>query len=774
MLALSRRMPELRALSCSIIALVAAGVLTTYALPAFAADQSGDNSAKAPDAPELEVVVITATRGLAADIAPVKSSLEATQPQSTIDRTFIEDSVADTSDYTGTLTVSPSTSGIANNGPGLSEKDATLRGFGDGNYNVTYDGIPFGDTNDPSHHTTAYFPASTIGAVQVNRGPGEAGDLGQASLGGAIDLFSRTFSETPYAQQKVTYGSWNTRNLVTTLQSGKVEWLGNTRVTANFQELSSDGYLTNARTKEYNQFIKTETALNANWALTFLATHNSGQIHQPDNDGITLAQANTYGKNFSMSSNPALPTYYGYNTVKKETDFEYLRLNGMFGDGFALENTGYTYSYINHTYSATDTTQSANDILKNTYNSWGTKAGATGNKDVAGYDKLNAYRVWGDIARLSKNFSYGNVTGQLRGGFWYEIAETDRHRYDVDWTLGGVRNPIEKAPSGVSPAPDASVQFFERSSWKHYEPFLDIETHPIDGLTITPGVKYVSFTRDIAAPIGSKTRLPTYASATYTRTLPFLSLNYKIQDNLAVFAQYAQGFLIPPLKAFYVPDPKYNTIKPQTSTNYQIGTVYNSENVTFDADVYYVRAENAFQTGSVAVPGGGFEKIYYNDGTVDYKGVEAEGTYAFADGPLDGFSVFSNGSINDARGVTIGMSNYHKQIKNAPKWTAAFGIIYKMDNITLSLIDKFTGEQWASDGEAAAYKIPSYSVTNLVAGYDFGRFKLQAGIYNLFDDRSVTDITVNDGPTPTDPNSHDQFWWVPERSYQITLRATVD
>ena len=69
--------------------------------------------------------------------------------------------------------ISPSlSSGVNENGPGLSEKDAVIRGFGDGEYNVTYDGIPFADTNDPTHHTTAYFPASTIGAAEVDRGPG--------------------------------------------------------------------------------------------------------------------------------------------------------------------------------------------------------------------------------------------------------------------------------------------------------------------------------------------------------------------------------------------------------------------------------------------------------------------------------------------------------------------------------------------------------------------------------------------------------------------------
>ena len=71
-----------------------------------------------------------------------------------------------------------------NNGIGLSESKAQIRGFQDGEYNVTYDGVPFGDTNDPTHHSTTFFPSNTIETLIVDRGPGNASQLGQATFGG--------------------------------------------------------------------------------------------------------------------------------------------------------------------------------------------------------------------------------------------------------------------------------------------------------------------------------------------------------------------------------------------------------------------------------------------------------------------------------------------------------------------------------------------------------------------------------------------------------------
>src|SRR4029077_11206073 len=95
------------------------------------------------------------------------------------------------------------------NGPGFAESKTVLRGFQDGEYNVTYDGIAFGDTNNPTHHSTSYFPASTIGGLAVDRGPGNAGQLGQANFGGSINMFSPEVGDALGFRQPATYGSLN-------------------------------------------------------------------------------------------------------------------------------------------------------------------------------------------------------------------------------------------------------------------------------------------------------------------------------------------------------------------------------------------------------------------------------------------------------------------------------------------------------------------------------------------------------------------------------------
>ena len=83
----------------------------------------------------LETVVVTGT-AFNADVAPAKASLDTMEPQTIINKSYIQDSVANTADYTTILAIAPSMTGMDINGPGLSDGNVknTLRGLPDGNF----------------------------------------------------------------------------------------------------------------------------------------------------------------------------------------------------------------------------------------------------------------------------------------------------------------------------------------------------------------------------------------------------------------------------------------------------------------------------------------------------------------------------------------------------------------------------------------------------------------------------------------------------------------
>jgi iron complex outermembrane receptor protein len=717
---------------------------------------------------QVDELVVTGTGG-AVTTAPVKASLEATEPQSIIDRKAIDQFIPVTADFTQIVNLAPSVSGTSFNGPGLGEAKTVLRGFQDGQFNVTYDGIPWGDANGPTHHSTSFFPSSTIGAAVVDRGPGEASQLGVATFGGSINLFSPEVSDERGGSQLLSVGSWNTRMSVTKLNTGDIDQLNGAHFLFNFQELNTDGYLSHNDARAYNQLVRGVVPIVGSWKLTVLATWNQTKIHTNDNAGATLTQVGLYGKNFALDNNPANPTYFRYNFVNKHTYFNYAKLTGDVTSSLKLEDTVYSYYYKNDTESALDPTLSPADIANNTGLAITQVAGGkpVANGHVPGYTKLNVYKIYGDILHLDQELPFGKI----KAGVWLETADTGpRARYDYDATASlGVTPRVVDYRQKVIPGVPQYLEYLQQSGWHQYEPFVDFEWKVMPQLTITPGVKFLHERIFVNADVNQKSRQPFHDSKTFEKTLYFATANYKVQDNLSVYAQYATGFLVPDISVTQVVNPQLSQLKPQESTNYQAGAVYHGSRIAFDGDIYYIDFTNKLQTVSVTDPIAGLETVTFNLGGAIYKGVEGSVTFQ----ATDRIFVFANGSINSAKaqgantlinGVPVVITG-GKQIAGAPKSTAALGAYYQDDNWTVSVADKYTGVSWAAEGEPAAYKIPGYNSTDLTVTYRFGRYRLEGAVYNLFDSQKFTSIK----PGKTVP--YDQYYFQPERNFQASLKV---
>lgn len=745
------------ALAVLLAATCAGGALADDAAPVNIDPENADYGTR------VDELVVTAASGAVA-VAPIKASLEATQPQSIIDRKAIDQFIPSTSDYTQIVNLSPSLSGTSSNGPGLGESKSTLRGFQDGQYNITYDGIPWGDANGPTHHSTSFFPSSTIGAVVVDRGPGGASQLGVASFGGSINLFSPEVSETFGGSQSITSGSWNTWMSVTKISTGAIDKLNGAHALFNFQELTTDGALSYSSARAYNQLVRAVVPITDTWKLTLLGTWNYTKVHTSDSPGATLTQVGLYGKNFALSNDPASPTYYKYNLVTKHTYFNYAKLNGEVTPTLRLENTLYSYYYKNDTESALDPTLSPTDIANKTGLQITQVPGGKPvvNGHIPGYTKLNVYKIYGNILRLDQDLPFGTI----KAGLWAEHADTGpRARYDYDATLGRGPNGYtvdyrQKVLAGVP----QYLEYEQYSGWTQYQPFIDFEWRPTDQLTITPGIKYLTEKLSVDAEVNQKSRQPFHDSKTFKKTLYFLTANYKLQDNLAVYAQYATGFLIPDISATQVVNPNLTDLKPQESTNYQAGLVYHGGRFTVDADAYYIDFTNKVQTVTV-----GSETVNFNLGGARYKGVEGAVTFQASDSVF----LFANGSINSAKaqgasttisGVPVVITG-GKQIANAPKSTAALGVLFQNETWSISLADKYTGKQWAAEGEPTAYEIDGYHATDLTVVYRVGRYRLQGSIYNLFDNQPATGIK------PGKTAAYDQYYFQPERNFQVSAKV---
>lgn len=776
---------------------------------------SANQTGQANDAQSLTTSDIIVTGSLTAQTAPLTASLTTTQPQSAISRDYIDNANA-AADFNELISLSPgvSISGTGN-GQGFGETKAVIRGFQDGEYNVTYDSIPFADTNNPTHHSTAFFPSNTIETIVVDRGPGNASQLGQATYGGNLNIYSRAVKDEQSITVEGIAGNWNSFIGRAEFQSGRMDSLGGAQLVVTGQFLKSDGALSFSPVQSKNLYAKLVLPLGPSNTLTIMSTYNRNYYYQSDVlkgatcgssvKGVTwftnaaldpagnvltqltarncamTSNIGTYGFNYGLTNDPTRSDYYKFSRTDKTTDFSYARLQSQLGGGLSLDNRVYIYAYTNNTFTGNSGTAVTGFSGAGTPISPYVAINAPAT-NVLGYYKGNKYRVLGYIGQLTYEFAFGKI----RAGGWYEHAATDRRRQDYDRTTGllsfnekfnngnGSAAQLALPPIGV-----ADLAYLQHSNWSQYQLFAEAEIRPIDSLTITPGVKYVHFTRGINALVNQTTRQPLNTSATWTKTLPFLTINWQPTNNWSFYGQYAQGMYVPDLSSFYSASGTLSTaldaLQPQTTTNYQIGTVWHGEKISIDVDAYKIDVKNKIGTCTAV---GCDTSLLVNIGEVHYKGVEGQIGLM----PMPGLTLFANGSYNYAHSTTTGA-----QVSKAPFATAAAGIVYSRHGLRLSYSQKFTGTQYATEFNGnplvRLYRVKPYSVGEFAVSQNVGEhFRIGMSVSNVFNNRSITAIGNSSFGAPTVTiggvtyqngfGQADQFSFLPPRSFQVDVRVT--
>lgn len=707
-------------------------VLAAIAAPVHATDKPG--TANDPQsrnrAPQVlqEIEVRGSREETASSLSPSQTDLDTMQPKSTVSLDWISNHTAPTSDYADVANITPGMTTVNVAGPGLGEaKQMTMRGFNDNQYNVTYDGIPLGDTNDFSHHSSSYFPAKMIGEVTVERGPGGASQLGEATFGGTIAIRSKdardAFSLTP----TFTYGSYGTELYHFELNSGRFsDSPGSGKVIASAQYNATDTYRTDSQLRRRTTYFKYVQPVGTSTELTFLSNHNYIHFNNPDKTSLTQDQINTLGRNFGLNNDPASTDCACYNYQKKRTDVDYFGIESALTERWHLSNKLYTYAYYNDSHEAAYI---------------GTKASPA---NMGGVNKVNNYRAYGDVLTLS----YDTASGQLRTGLWYEHTANDRYNIKLDYTRGGVSdNPKNTLLNGL----DNAYKYVMVDFLKMKQAYVEYEWRITQSLTVTPGIRAIDVKREINAPINQTTRLPLNYSKSWSRTLGFLGANYGFTQNWHAYAQAAQGFLTPNLNQFYVPNPAENKTRPQETMNYQFGTAFQNDRFSVDGDVFHIDYKNYPIS---AIDPMTKDPVFYLAQGATMRGAEVEGSFLLA----RGLSLFANASTIDAR-----FKNSRLRIPNVPSSTAAIGLNYQHAGFFASLDEKYSGGQRAySSGynpdvaSSVAYtaRSPGYWRAAMSLGYGqnisdswLKDWKVRLQVDNLFDAKQqVVDSVGNATP----------------------------
>jgi len=678
----------------------------------------------------LTEVEVTEGRASALTEAPVDSRLDAIEPVSVISAQIINNTIAPTADYATIANIAPSIVNIETEGPGLSEsKMLSMRGFQDGQYNVTYDGIPFGDANGETHHTTSYFPAKVLGGEVIDRGPGTAADIGENTFGGTIGLLSKDPRADQAAVLTLSDGSWNTFLGNIEVNTGILPKIDGASLVMTYQYMSSDGYRSFSYLQRNTYYLKYVQPIGENTTLTVVGNFNNIKFNNPGT--ATQAQLNQFGRNYGLDANPFDPNnnYYPYNYQQKQADFEYIGLTSKLGDDFSLNDKFYTYYYNNDShensadpvagasvtkypgtaYAGPAYVNNSGNTLPNTGEGQATGSGITNDDDPGGRIKVNAYRAYGDYLALIHG-----EDSQLeeKVGVWAEYVKADRYAYLLDYGAAyAAANPQDAMKFGfIDPTNSKGSPFNPGYQWqmhvmnKTFQPYADFILRLNKRLTVEAGAKDSNFTIDLEAPVNQGTEKPDFSDYTYTNFEPHLSVNFMITPEWSAYVQLAEGIAYPIVtdeenvpndaKDLAATGTSYNpgNLKEEQTVNYQVGTVYKTDRFNADADVYLIDIDNL--VSSVTDPNDSTNALYFRSKGAWLSGVEAEATYYVG----GGLSVYANGSLNRATYKTdAGVPSFNVASLGAfgangvPNSTASVGAIFNRTGWFASIGDKYVG-----------------------------------------------------------------------------------
>jgi iron complex outermembrane receptor protein len=827
---------HLRSLLQFAAAFAVAGISGAMAADSSAAGSSAssaDSSSTGDQVVRLDEMEVFSQQTSALTQAPTDSPIGVLEPTSEISAQTINNQMAPTADYATIANIAPSIVNVETGGPGLSEsKMLSMRGFQDGQYNVTYDGIPFGDANGQTHHTTSYFPAKVLGGEVIDRGPGTAADIGENTFGGTIGLLSKDPRPDAATVLTLSDGTWNTFLGNVELNSGILPQFGGASIVATYQYMSSDTFRSFGYLQRNTYYVKYLQPIGKNATLTIVGNYNNIKFNNPGT--LTQAQINAYGRNFGLDSNPfdTNNDYYPYNYQQKQADFEYIGFKDDLGSDITLQDKAYTYAYNNdsHEKSAdpvaggttkfpgTTTLYTGPSYANNSPNTLpgtGEGTGLTGNDDPGGQIKVNAYRAFGDYFSLihgQDSWLEENV------GIWAEYERADRYDYALDYSPAYLAANPEDATMFGAFDPSTGVkantvkpgyQWFMHVFNKTFQPYADLTWKPLPNLTIEAGVKDSNFTIDLEAPLNQGTEQPDFTNNTYTNIEPHFSANYGITQDWSVYFQWAKGIAYPIVtdeenvpsdtKDISATGSSYNpaNLKEMTTINYQVGTVFKTERFNADADLYLIDINNL--VSSVVDPNDSTNTLYFGSKGAWVSGAEAEATTYIG----GGVSAYANGSLNRATFKTDpGVPSFNVASLGAfggpyvPNSTAALGLVYNNAGWFGSVDHKYvgpgvvyssalvnpdlglygqtsTGQVGGTPVSVASAEQPGFWLMNVAVGY---AYKLPKGsfLHSVKIKLEVDNILDHDVQVLSSVGSTaaaDTFNVLPGRSYFLTLSS---
>ncbi|MEP1488186.1 MAG: TonB-dependent receptor [Algibacter sp.] len=573
----------------------------------------------------------------------------------------------------------PSVVTTSDAGAGIGYSGIRVRGTDATRVNVTINGIPY---NDPESQGTFWVNlgdfASSTESLQLQRGVGTSTN-GSSAFGASLNLLTDASSEVASGEISNSFGSFGTRKHTVKLSTGQLyadaERSRSIEISGRFSKIDSDGYVDRAFTDLKSYFLqavyKDDNTLIK--ALTF------GNVEQ------------TYQSWFGLTADELKadrrqnPYTYDNETDNYWQDHYQLHWNERFDNNWST-NIGLNYTKGKGYFEQYKPEESAADF-----------------NNLIEEDSDVIVRRWLDnnFYVANANVTYKNNDFELTTGLSYSTYDGD-HFGEVIWGNDLVANTNIRDHYYDGDATKNDFSVFSKATFKLTEKltgFIDLQGRFVSYKTNGLNSDRAAFITD----------------ANFDFFNPKFGLTYKRSDLSSFYASYGRTNREPNRDDF-----EGGVTEHETLNDIELGWRYNTNKVSLNTNIYYMYYKNQLVlTGELddvgssirATSGKSYRLGLEIDANIQYcKSFSTSTNMTLSSNKNRDFTSSINGSLVDLGDTNISFSP-DLVIGNAFNF-------FPIENLQLSFLSKFVGEQYMGNIDNKSSKLADYFVSDFNISYE--------------------------------------------------------
>jgi len=611
----------------------------------------------------------------------------------------------------------PSVVTTSDAGAGVGYTGIRVRGVSSQSTNITINGIPYNDSESLGTFWVNLGDfSSSVESLQLQRGVGTSTN-GSGAFGASINVLTDAVAKEANGEIANSFGSFNTRKHTVKFSTGLLN--NNIEISGRLSQINSDGYIDRAESDLKSYFL--QGAYVDNNTLIKAVTFGGQEVTYQAWNGIdaqTLKNDRTFNPSGQYTDSNGNIRFYDNEVDNYKQDHYQLHWNEKINNNWST-NLG-----LNYTYGRGYFEQYKEDEDFSTY---GFEEITIGGETINETDVIRRRWLDNNFYVLNANANYTDETLNFSAGLFYSSYHGD-HFGEVIWSQFASNSSIRD-------------RYYEGDGDKYDFSVFAKATYQLNNkLSLFGDLQYRNVNYDTS---GISSDLVLFEiDKTYGFFNPKAGLSYNLDNKNNFYFSYARANREASRSDFESnPD-----IKPEQLNDFELGWRYKSPNLIFNANAYYMQYnEQLVLTGAIDDVG---TFIRENSGKSLRLGLELEAVIKLN----NKFSIQPNVTLSsnkndetivsrDGAFVNLGKTN----ISFSPEVVAANAFIFKpINNLQMSFLSKYVGEQFMGNTDSKVSKLESYFVNDFNVTYEiktnkiFKSILLSGLVNNVFGEKYVS------------------------------------